>query len=405
MSFGDRELRLDWPVCVAVCNIYESLDFQYSDCDEPSYILTHYFISLMKIDNNWYIASVESDDEFYSMYHNTGFDLETQMQGVKEAHMMPEMETISTQSHIAAIHTASTLTDTDRPYIGQNAANYALTYSTQSDDEDKIPSFTNTLFWWDDESCQLFASQCVWAGLGGSNDETSINAKQGMDSSGNNTWWSTSTGATNSWASPSYFKTYVDTVSNSNSETGVVCDTYMVSHNSNDMGSSIFTASDLVGAVLHGHNLGHAVVVNKADGLTRDKVYQTSYNYCRKNIKVSLSNPSSTTDTSARIYIIVPRYLRGDSTIDTNYLYADLLNSQVLKNGSVTATLSAHAASQISNLQIDVYGPGDTRPKESFDEKNTTDIEVDYTFNKAGEWKIVVSGTGLESYTYVVRVV
>ena len=32
----------------ASVNIYETLDFQYSDCEEPSMVITHYLVSLIK---------------------------------------------------------------------------------------------------------------------------------------------------------------------------------------------------------------------------------------------------------------------------------------------------------------------------------------------------------------------
>ena len=35
---------------LATVNVYETLDFQYSDCDEPSMTITHYYVSLLKHD-------------------------------------------------------------------------------------------------------------------------------------------------------------------------------------------------------------------------------------------------------------------------------------------------------------------------------------------------------------------
>lgn len=67
-----------------------------------------------------------------------------------------------------------------------NAANYALTYSSNSSGT----SSYNSLFeYFEDNNCQNFASQCVWKGLDGVNDSTHIqNASSPMVTSGN-TWY------------------------------------------------------------------------------------------------------------------------------------------------------------------------------------------------------------------------
>lgn len=393
----------------ALVIIYESLNFQYDDCNNPSYMGTTYDISLIKIEGRWYISSVEAHDEFFDMYRETGFDLKVQVQGLYEAQQLNEEEDVFVKEELPldSVNTYAS-SNNSRTYIGQNAANYALTYTTDANNGQKIPTFKNENFYWNDESCQLFASQCVWAGFGGSNDTTSIANRQAMDKTGNYTWWSDTKDnntKSESWATTSLFKSYVDYVKGSSTETGVVCDTYMVSYNSDNMGSSVFSNSDLLGAVLHGHSLGHAVVVTEVNGLTRDKIYQSSYNYCRKNIKLSVSNPSSTTNTGAGIYIMVPRYLREPSTAATNYIYADLLNALVLSNGSVTANLSAHTISSVSLLKIRIYKPGSTSATNAYTATNTTSISQSYTFTQAGLWKIVVSGTNLDDFTYTVRVV
>ena len=41
----------------------------------------------------------------------------------------------------------------------------------------------------------------------------------------------------------------------------------------------------------------------------------------------------------------------------------------------------------------------------TFTRSNATVVSGNVLFNQVGEWKVVVSGTGLSSYTYLIRVV
>lgn len=418
---------------LATVNVYETLDFQYSDCDEPSMTITHYFVSLVKYDGDWLVMAVESDDLFYQTYREAGFDLELEIASVDAAYRQNDelsdevlSATVEGTTQIAPLSTSST----DRTYIPQNAVNYALTYSTSGDDGIKSPSYKNTNFYWTSSSCQLFVSQCLWAGFGGSNSATDIENKLGMDTSGSYHWWSTkdkynnpiysdttegqSDVAWNSWIKCSQFKVYVDGVAASSTESGVVCDTHEVAYNSMDMvGTSGLTASDLIGAALHVKGadnngnpvkLGHAVFVNNATGTTRDSVYYTSYNYCAKNIKLSTAFNIGTTGYE-KIYVMVPRYLRGGTGATSNYLYGDLQNTLVSGSSGVTKTLYGRANSAVSTMTMKVYAPGATSASYTFTASNKKVVSGSVLFNQTGDWTVVVSGAGLNDFTYKVRVV
>lgn len=408
----------------ATINIYETLDFQYSDCVEPSMVLTHYFISLVKHGSKWFVMAVESDDLFYQTYRESGFDLQAEIASVDavynaDRNAEPETATIESISKSAPRSVSST----NRTYIPANAVNYALTYSTSSD-TGATPSYKNEKFYWTSISCQLFVSQCLWAGFGGSNSQSDIDNRLGMDVTGSYQWWSTKDHynnpeyndpgsandmAWNSWIKCSQFKVYVDAVKNSSTESGIVCDTYAVPYNSNDMvGSSGLTADDLIGAALHVKGasgaLGHAIIVNNATGTTRSTVYYTSYNSCAKNIKLSTAFPSGTSSNN-KIYVMVPRYLRGGNGASSNYLYGDLQNALVKGASGVTKTLYGRANSPVATLTMRIYAPGATTAYSTFNAYNKSVVSGSVLFNQTGEWRVVVSGTGLSSFTYVIRVV
>ena len=103
----------------------------------------------------------------------------------------------------------------------------------------------------------------------------------------------------------------------------------------------------------------------------------------------------------------MPRYLRGGNGATANYLYGDLQNALVMGTSGVTKTLYGRAKSAVSSLTMTVYAPGvcATTPYCTFTRSNATVVSGNVLFNQVGEWKVVVSGTGLSSYTYLIRVV
>ena len=396
---------------IATVNVYEQLDFEYSDCDEPSWVITHYFVTLIKVNNEWLVAAVESDDLFYQEYCETGFDLQKEIAEVEQARDYSAQEQVSMMTENAEpVENTSVraVTANDREYIAKNAVNYALTYSTSSDESDKIPSYKNDYFNWDDNSCMLFVSQCIWAGFGGSNTEEDVKSKRGMDTNGSYTWWSTGAGCSGSWWSCSSFRTYIENVNESTSESGIVCDTYTVPATSNDMvGTSGLTADDLIGAALHvkgsGGALGHAIFCNNATGTTRDEVYFTAYNKCHKNIKLSTNFPKQT---NGQIWVMIPRYLRGGNGNSSEYLYGDLKNALVLtSSGTKQTTLYGRSNESQVTLTLKVYAPDATTPKFSFTAHNAAVVSGSVLLDKAGDWRVEVGSPGLDTFTYIVRVV
>lgn len=258
----------------------------------------------------------------------------------------------------------------------------------------------------------LFASQCVWAGFGGSNTASEIASKRTMDTTGTNKWWSTASGCESSWSSCSAFRTYVESVAASNTESGIVCDKNIVSCGSTSLvGTAGLTQDDLVGAILHVRGSdsngdpvkwGHAVVVTDVAGSSRNQVYFTSYNKCRKNAMLGDRFPSNANDETRGIYVIVPRYFRDCNGASENYLYADL---QPTLTVGTTKTLCGRAYLANSTLTMTVYKPNGTQYGSTFRATNATAVSGSVTFNTAGLWKVEVGGLGLNTYTFVIRVV
>ena len=415
--------------------MYETLDYQYSDCNEPSFELTQYRFMLMSVDGKWYIASIESDNDFYQSYMDGGFDLQSRIDSFDKARNLPE--NIAARNAIVEENNASEslITPTAASnlyYSRQNAASYALTYSTTSDNGNQTPSYKNPYFYWNNSSCMLFASQCVWAGFGGSNTQSDITNKRVMDNIGTSNsykWWSTGSSCTASWSSCENFRQYV-TNSRTSSDVGLYCRTLYVESDQTSMygvenvmvpylsdstvassygghysvsgtKSSPFTASSLIGAVMHVHGsggiLGHAVIVTNANGITRDTIYITAYNNCRKNVKMSLYYP---TGSYQDVYVIAPTYFRDGQT--GTRLYADLCN---VLNNNTSYTLKGISTASVSSLTMSIYAPGATTPSATKTVYNASEVTRSYSFGTTGTWRVEISSPGLQTYTYTVRVV
>ena len=63
--FGDVVIDGDYATAV----VYEELNYQYDDCDEPSFELGEYNLVLVKLDGDWVVADVASDDVAFMGYY------------------------------------------------------------------------------------------------------------------------------------------------------------------------------------------------------------------------------------------------------------------------------------------------------------------------------------------------
>lgn len=393
----------------ALAEVSEVLDYQYSFCDDPTYECIQYNVLLVKLDGEWVIADVVSDDQFFQVnYDNSDYDLEDAISGYDEANSASYIAEEGSDTQTVTITSAAS--DSDIAYIKENAVNYALMHTTSGDSS--TPTFKNERFPWFGADCMNFASQCVWAGFGGSNSTTDIANGYGMDKVGSNTgntaWWANNSSGTNSWASCRNFRLYV-TNSASSSDKGLLCDMIPTAYNNNTLS---FSADDLIGAVLHVEGRsngsavagGHAVFVNNATGNTRDQIYVCAYNSCAKNKLLSTGWPVSSTETTKGITAIVPRTFQAAES--GTRLWADLHN--VFVDKTATRSLNGYSNVTLASLQAVVYNPSGT-PVMDWTVYNTDHISTTYNgFSVSGEWSIKLVGTDSSGNTttwwYTIRV-
>ena len=368
----------------AMVEVFEELNYQYSDCDEPSYELGEFNVMLVKLDGEWVVADVVSDDSAFLSSCTTSYDADSEIRAYDEAKSFSyeSTATVPAEDEDADIALAAA---SNIPYNRQNAVNYALTYTTQADDSHRTPTFRNTRFNWFGKDCMNFASQCVWAGFGGSNSWADIPAHQGMDTV-NPYWWCDNAEQcpSGSWASCGAFRTYIKESKNLSSM-GLICKNSTVPETSNDLG---YSASQLVGAVLHvDTSFGHALFVNAATGTIRDKVMVCSYNNCRKNVKLSLLYPAKN-DPASAVEVIIPQTFQGGQT--GLRVYGDLLNTIVTH--TATRSLVGHSDVTCSSLEMVLLNPNGGQAGR-WTASNTNVISASYNnWNITGEWSLKITG-------------
>lgn len=395
-SYFDAQYHFDDVVVggnYATAVVYEELNYQYDDCDEPSFELGEYNLVLVKLDGDWVVADVVSDDVAFMGYYQTGYDLPSEIaaydRAMREAKSSPAQTAVAPTLEEVPEENLLTAAANDIYYNKQSAANYTLTYTSTDDDGSITPSFRNTRFNWFGADCMNFCSQAVWAGFGGSNSWADVPAKNGMDTSGSATWWCTNTTGTNSWASCSSFRTYLNNVSSDS--TGIVCARDSISGGTNTLP---FTASELVGAVLHVEGYvndvptakAHAVFVTSASGNTRDTVMVCSYNKCRKNVK--LSSVCAVGGSTKAVEIMIPQSFKGGKP--SLFVCGSLLN--VINTQTASRSLAGYS-NVAANLNMTLLKP-DGSTANSWTASNATAVTGTYSnWNTSGEWILKVTAT------------
>lgn len=144
----------------AIVKCYEYYEYTYKNDSERSSRGTEYQLTLEKKDNKWEIVDVTSNNELENLFKETdNVSVESQFDF-----------DIEDESNDAAITATS---ETTHEYDRTAAAQYALDYSSSSDGTGAY----NTNFPSSKADCQNFVSQCIWAGLGGTNTATAISKK------------------------------------------------------------------------------------------------------------------------------------------------------------------------------------------------------------------------------------
>lgn len=294
---------------VAVVNVVENINFQYVGVEDPSFCQEEHTVSLIKVGNEWIIANVETEyDWFDAKYKRSSFEVgdiieeekgNIRMQAINSANASLSVEETN-EDDAELIAAANSGAISIRPYNNENAWKYAYTYITSKTTADASSYYNTTVFGnftSQGGDCMNFASQSIYAGFSGSNDLATIRAGKspqdtvGLDYDPNNpitarTKWYARPTDYRAWISCSAFRNYLD-YSASDSETRL-CAVKKEIEATSDF--SAVGKNNLPGSIIHvtgSTSLGHAIIVNNATGTARNQIFYTAHTSNAKNINLT----------------------------------------------------------------------------------------------------------------------
>ena len=167
----------------ATVELYAHITFQYEEGGETAECGDRYQVTFGKVGGTWCIVDIVSEEMIAYGMTPDSFNLDAaiaefdrlQEQGPVVQMVEPENQTDGA-AEPAALNDA---VNTYRYYNRDNATAYAYTYTTDSytGSSGNNTNFTNDNFsYYSDGNCQNFASQCIWAGLGGSDTSDDIDS-------------------------------------------------------------------------------------------------------------------------------------------------------------------------------------------------------------------------------------
>lgn len=366
--------------------VTEAAGFRYTDAVLPSVNESIYSVDLIKLDGRWLVAGFTDGSGFDGLYMEQGGDFD-----VGEA-LKSLVERMQTEGCKLTNPYSGTIGWGQIPYNGENAAAYAYTYSRQQP-EDKRSDYYSPLFVnyaGRGGDCMNFASQCMWAGFGGSETVAAINSHgKPMDTSGSNLWYSRAPGGegvANSWISCQSFRTYLTGTkdasgsggSNAGQDAGLYATVLNVSAGSPITG---VTPEELVGAAVHvegsGGSYSHAIVITAATGTQRSQIWFCGHTKNVTNIKLG----DCYIDSAMKIYI--PRYMRTGTSQDN---VVQPRRIQPIAAGE-TGWLGARTGSTQYRMWLRVTAPDGGIAQAAVSE-STNICQAAYAFTQPGLYKV-----------------
>ena len=456
----------------AIVKVKEWASFMYTDDplnNEPTEIVTSYSVYMVKINSTWAVADVESEyiteadkkiginvsltkhsidtwitetqlSTLSSSANNSSINptISQETPGIRqmtEEEASEFMSAFSNDSNTAPFEStnASKSTYIHKTYLTfdlPSALQYANTYwNDDIDNPDSFHTWRNKDVFFDygnyGGDCQNFASQLVYIGFGGTNDNAVVNthASTPSDSTGSAIWYGDSryTQNTSSFRGCSSFRNYATTVRNSTNESGLMTRTYTLASTSNP-GTEALT--DLPGSVVHVYgssgNNSHAIFCSKTTGSTWSTVYYYSHSNSVKNGRIG--DVSNWIGTNKPIIIIKPTAFREivqnscPSHVYTNYSDATCnncgynrmrikatapqnygivnLGSTITVGGRAVHTATSDTDTMYSmtcyRMAMNVVTPSGTSTW--YEALNVLSISKSVTFNERGIYTFTVAG-------------
>lgn len=187
----------------ATAKCYEQYEYTYKNDPVRSSRGIEYQITFVKKDNKWEIVDITTNNELERLVAQTGdvsgkyiFDFDIDEEVEEETNNSGSAKVVSAVTH---------------DYNRTNAAEYALQYSDSTHTNSATSAYNSKFPQFAPNDCQNFVSQCVWAGLGGSNTSTAISNKNKpmITTTGRKWFCSSASSYTTSWTVVGDFRDYV----------------------------------------------------------------------------------------------------------------------------------------------------------------------------------------------------
>lgn len=283
VTYGVPEVTIDGNF--ANVKIFETVGMRYDGLDEDSAISTDYDVNLVKTPDGWKIADVQSDDIFDKTHQRKTFSCETAIADycaqqaapakVVQEQAVPNLDTLRAQAAASGATVYS--------YNHNSAAMYSNQYTTSTGANAKSyynPNFEDYTGRGGD--CMNFASQCMFAGFGGSDDEPINTTAIPMDHQGAGyyDYWYKDFGT---WRGTLSFQAYCDKVNHNlgkpvPTENNLYVDMYTTGPGS----AGIYNyANRLPGSVVFVYDgedaYGHAMVIGKVTGSASSQIFVSAH--------------------------------------------------------------------------------------------------------------------------------
>lgn len=256
----------------AFVTLKENLTWQYVDYHLPSAAEINYEVTLVCVNDNWYITSVLAPQEYFDQKYiieDLEFDLDLQIEQFDCA-LSEETELYD------SLEGQSVSYDSEKAMTRAHSydINAAISYA-----QDWAMSRNDIFIDFGDVDCMNFASQCIYAGLGGS--ESSIETSY-MDTSGSDKterwYWNDY----ESWCSCSDFRNYIN-----GDDAALNVDITEVA-----MGGELASWYTITGSIAHvdtvaGGHYGHAIVFTDYESPRLQDIYYCAHSTNRLNEKFS----------------------------------------------------------------------------------------------------------------------
>lgn len=375
---------------MAQVKITELVSMKYEGLDDMSSISTNYVVDLINVNDKWVIADISSDDLFDQVYED-GFDYQTAVTEYNEAMVQPGEIVVEqeTREQVAELMASGA---TVYPYNNSAGAYYSLNYTTSTGVNTQ--SYYNSNFApYHGFDCMNFASQCMYAGFGGSDDVSAINSmgfpmdRQGSSNSYDR-WYTNASGGScsGSWIGTLSFQNYASRVNGvTPSQDNMYVDMYLPSPSAG-VGTLYNYQSRLPGSVvfvLDGEgDLGHAMVISKVTGPATSQIFVSAHT---NDVKLQ---PLSQCISNSPYRIVVPNAFYAYTNAPALRVVTKWHDVQPLNTTlNLTATATRKSGGSVYRMAMSVTTPSG-KTVWLGEVMNTNNYSKTYKFTEKGLYRI-----------------